>query len=102
METIPQVTFGEVFRWYPPKRSVHRSCIIDEGQGRIRRIDIYVSCEAIVDASRLEATPKDEDLVNAAKRLWDRRIYPVVKRRIKAGEFDPDGTLLVTTMEIGG
>jgi hypothetical protein len=37
-----------------------------------------------------------------AKRLWDRRIYPVVKRRIKAGDFAPDGTLLVTTMEIGG
>jgi hypothetical protein len=43
-----------------------------------------------------------EELEVMTKRIRDRRIYPVVKRRIKTGDFDPDGTHLVTTMEIGG
>jgi hypothetical protein len=99
---IPQVTFGDEFRWYPPKQSVHRSCTIDEGRGRIRRVDIYVSCMALMDALRIAATPSHEELEAMAKRLWDKRIYPVVKRRIRLGEFDSDGALLVTTAEIGG
>jgi hypothetical protein len=107
METIPKVTFGEAFRWHPPKRSVHRDCTIDEGQGRIRHINIYVSYIALMDASRSASMPlhegeeDHEELEAMTKQIWNSRIYPVVKRRIKAGQFDSDGTLQVTTMEIG-
>jgi hypothetical protein len=100
MDTIPQVTFGEDFRWHAGRRSVHRSCTLDGGQGRIRRIEIYIPEEALMDAERLTATPKTDELVSAAKRLWDSQIYPVVKRRIKADEVDPDGTLLITSREL--
>jgi hypothetical protein len=107
METIQQITFGEAFRWYSPRTSVHRSCTINEGQGRIVRINIYISYVALMDALQVSATPlhegeeDHEELENMAKRLWDKRIYPVVKRRINARDFDSDGTLQITTMEIG-
>jgi hypothetical protein len=101
MEMIPKIAFGEVFCWWPPRTSVRRTCTIDDGQGRIRRIDIYVSKIALMDASRSTSTPSNEELEAMAKRLWDKRIYPVVKQRIMDGQFAPDGTLQVTTAEIG-
>jgi hypothetical protein len=100
MYTIPKVTFGEEFRWHPGRRSVHLLCTIDEGQGRIRRIEIYISEEALMDAQRLTATPNEDELVNAADRLWPKLIYPVVKRRIKANAVDADGSLLITSAEL--
>jgi hypothetical protein len=101
VKTIPHVTFGEAIRWHPIKRSVHRTCTVYEGQGRIRHIDIYISEEALMDTLRL-AKADPIDLMKAAGRLWNKHIYPIVKRRIWAREVSPDGTLMITSMEIAG
>jgi hypothetical protein len=100
MYTIPQVTFGEEFSWHFDRSSVHRSCTLNEGYGRIRRIEIYISEEALMDAQRLTAAPKKDELVNLAKRLWENEIRPIVIRQIKAAAWDSDGSLRITAVEL--
>src|SRR4051794_30643176 len=100
MNIIPQVTFGEEFRWHFDRGSVHRSCILNEGHGRIRRIEIYISKEALMDAQRLTETPKEDKLVNLAKQLWENQILPVVIRQIRVAAWDSDGSLRVTSAEL--
>src|SRR3954447_23883948 len=101
MYTIPKVTFGEEFRWHFDRGSVHRSCTIDEGQGRIRRIRIYISEEALMGAWPLTGKTKTDELVNAAKQLWESLILPVVKRKINAAEWDSDWSIRITSEELG-